>query len=96
MSRLYASIDSDARKTQATSRGYHNVEAHVRGWNLGVRVAARTCGDDDVFDVYVTAGSNGGASDVLVATIESMDDARWFSRMIQDGKIRDHADAVLR
>ena len=91
MSRLYASIDSDARKTQATSRGHHNVEAHVRGWNLGVRVAARTCGEDDVFDVYATSGSSGGESDVLVATIESMEGARWFSRMVQDGKVGEPA-----
>jgi hypothetical protein len=87
MSRLYASIDSDARKTQATSRGFRNIESHVRGWNLGVRVAARTVGEDDVFDVYVTSGSSGGESDHLVATIESFEGARHFSRMVRDGVV---------
>lgn len=74
MSRLYASIDSDSRKTQATSRGHKRIDAHVRGWSSGVRVVARIEDDQDVFDVYATAGSNGHTSDKLVATIRMRDE----------------------
>ena len=70
MSRLYASIDSDARKTQATSRGHKNIEAHVRGWDTGVAVRAMVDSEDrDVFYVYATGGSNDGSLHKLVATI---------------------------
>ena len=69
MSRLYASIDSDARKTQATSRGHRHISTHTRGWDSGVLVVADTTGDEDVFRVYATGGSNGEQSKTLVATI---------------------------
>lgn len=69
MSRLYASIDSDARKTVPTSRGFKRIDTHTRGWDSGVRVVARVEDEQDVFDVYATGGSNGGTSDKLVATI---------------------------
>ena len=69
MSRLYASIDSDARKTQATSRGHRRISAHVRGWNDGVRVVARIEDDSDVFDVFATGGSSGHRPETLVGTL---------------------------
>lgn len=70
MSKLYASIDSDARKTQATSRGHRSISAHVRGWDVGVSVEARV--DDDgevVLYVYRTSGSNGAGSSKLIAEV---------------------------
>lgn len=72
MSRLYASIDSDARKTSATSRGHAHIDAHVRGWSEGVRVVARAAvAGFDEFDVYATSGSTGGAGDVLLGTLRA-------------------------
>lgn len=81
MSKLYASIDSDARKTQATSRGHRHIESHTRGWDLGVRVRAihdQIKRDEDVFEIYVTSGSNGGAADVLVGRVSFHDGERYF------------------
>jgi hypothetical protein len=69
MSRLYASIDSDARKTQATSRGHKRIDAHVRGWDNGVEVVANGNGGKDVFYVYATGGSNAPSKRTLVAVI---------------------------
>ena len=69
MSRLYASIDADASKTQATRRGHRNISAHVRGWDSGVEVVASADETGDTFDVYVTSGSNGARSPKLVARI---------------------------
>jgi hypothetical protein len=69
MSRLYASIDSDARKTQATARGHKEISAHVRGWDSGVRVAASIEDGRDVFHVYETGGSHDAASHRLIAVV---------------------------
>jgi hypothetical protein len=70
VSRLYASIDSDSRRTLATSRGHRRIDTHTRGWDSGVRVVAYVDADDhDVIDVYQTAGSNGSASERLIARI---------------------------
>jgi len=69
MSRLYASIDSDARKTQATSRGHKNISAHVRGWDSGVEVVARADETGDVFDIYLTTGSHASGSKQLVGRV---------------------------
>ena len=70
MSSLYASIDADASKTQATRRGYRNISAHVRGWDSGVEVDARHDETGDTFDVYVTTGSNGSGSRLLVGSVQ--------------------------
>lgn len=71
MSRLYASIESDARKTPATSRGHKEIESHTRGWHNGIRVVARATDSGDVFDVYRTGGSNANESDQLIGTLSS-------------------------
>ena len=80
MSRLYASIDSDARKTQATSRGHRVMSTHTRGWSLGVRVVASAdpASDEDTFDVYVTSGSGGNGSDVLLGQVVEQRGQRYF------------------
>ena len=70
MSRLYASIDADASKTQATRRGHKSITAHVRGWNSGVEVRAYVDENDrDCFEVYRTGGSNGGLAPRIVGRL---------------------------
>jgi len=70
MSRLYASIDSDARKTQATSRGHKHIITHTRGWDTGVEVMAWITDDDkDAFDIRLTGGSSGAGGTKLIATV---------------------------
>ena len=69
MSRLYASIDSDARKTQATSRGHKQISAHVRGWDDGVEVQAFADETGVGFYIYQTGGSNGAMNPKLIATL---------------------------
>jgi len=79
MSRLYASIDSDARKTQATSRGHKHIDSHTRGWDLGVRVVASLEDSGrEVFEVYATSGSNGGTSDDLIGRVAMHDGISYF------------------
>lgn len=70
MSRLYASINADASKTEASRRGHKSITTHTRGWNTGVEVHAHVDENDrDVFEVYRTGGSNGGLAPRLVARI---------------------------
>lgn len=37
MSKLYATIDSDARKTKATSRGHREIVTHAASWSGAVQ-----------------------------------------------------------
>jgi hypothetical protein len=80
MSKLYASIDSDARKTEATSRGHKHISTHTRGWDLGVRVRSESdpVSGEPVFEVFVTSGSNGGEADVLVGRVALHHGHRYF------------------
>jgi len=57
---------------------------HVRGWNAGVKVTPREYlnsdnKDTDAFEVYVTAGSHGGARDIrLGRVLDTKDGAVWM------------------
>lgn len=71
MAHFYGEVKGQA-KTPATRRGSKNsgLEAHLRGWEIGVRVVLEYReGVGDVINVYRTSGSNGGGSDVLIATL---------------------------
>jgi hypothetical protein len=85
MSKLYASINSDARKTEATSRGHKHISSHTRGWDLGVRVVATLNHNGrEVFEVYVTSGSSGGPSDDLIGRVALHDGYRYFFPVYKD------------
>lgn len=67
MSKLYASITSDSRKTPATSRGHKEINCHVHGWNKGIRVICRLGSKNNPqFEVWSTGGSNGGDIEKLL------------------------------
>jgi hypothetical protein len=71
MSRLYASIDADASKTEATRRAHKYVSAHVRGWDNGVEVvgSADPNGPSDCFDIYMTSGSHASGPRVYLGQV---------------------------
>lgn len=72
MAQFYGEIKGQAR-TSATRRGSKasGLEAHLRGWNIGVRVVLEYKeGIGDIVHVYRTGGSNGGDNDVLIATLQ--------------------------
>ena len=74
MSRLYAAIDGN--RSGATRQGSKasGIQGHIRGWNVGVRVCGRVNDEDeDVFDVYMTGGSNGQSSDKHIARVKLVD-----------------------
>ena len=68
MSQFYGSISGQG-KTQVTRGGgkASGIQGHIRGWDVGIRVRGRCVEADgeelDVFDVYLTGGSNGATPD---------------------------------
>ena len=71
MSKMYASITTDATKTEGTKRAHKLANAHVRGWNLGVEINAYTTEEGkQVYEVYQTSGSNGSRGMKLCEVVE--------------------------
>lgn len=77
MARFYGEVFGTAR-TAASRLGHRDIGAHVRGWDVGVRIGGRVRGDvdRDVFYLYATAGSSGGASDVYIGRVTLDDNGR--------------------
>lgn len=68
MARLYGSMtNSRHNEVTASNPGY----AHIRGWRAGVNVVPFRESETgrDAFRVYMTSGSNGSMSDVLVGIV---------------------------
>ncbi len=75
MSRFYGDLSGQA-KTVATRRGNTNsgVEAHVRGWDIGVRIEAESDRQDrDTIRLTLTGGSNGNLSGETLLVIKMVD-----------------------
>ena len=68
MSALYGSMAGE--RGEVTKCGNKFLSAHVRGWNVGVRIEARHGEDGDSFMVYRTGGSNGAPRDELIAEVK--------------------------
>lgn len=70
MARFYVSAHGSA-KTEATRMGTtaSGIGAHVRGWDVGVKVVGSDKDGEDLFDVWMTSGSNGHTSSVLLGTV---------------------------
>jgi len=67
---LYVSATSDRGKSETTRGGNGRLSAHVRGWDLGIRVEA-FCSKDGKpsFIVYKTGGSNGATTDEAICEV---------------------------
>ena len=73
MSRFYGSVMGQAR-TEATRRGSANsgVTGHVRGWHVGVETVASAGvlhSENDVLNVFATAGSTGSGPTAYIGTV---------------------------
>lgn len=75
--RTYLSGGPNTRGSEVTAANAKF--AHLRGWNAGVRVTAGIDEEGrDVFHVYVTSGSHGGANDNHVGTVtDTADGPLW-------------------
>jgi hypothetical protein len=85
MSRFYGSLTGQA-KTTATRRGgpSSGVEAHVRGWEIGVRTQVYDYNGQDRVRVYVTSGSNGRTSERQVGEWVMHEDG--FANLLETSK----------
>jgi len=81
MARFYTS-GNNSRGNQFTAQGGNTQAVHTRGWDAGVEVRAHPLngmGDQpDVFDIYMTTGSNGHGQSVLIGTVISTDHGPEF------------------
>ena len=73
MAHFYASING-ARESIATKTGTKNsgMQAHVRGWNIGVDVRLSHENGKDVVRVYKTSGSNGRDKNLIAEYTEEV------------------------
>lgn len=71
MAQFLGSVQGQRGEATRLGSKVSGLEVRANGWNSGVRVAARHTGDQDVFYIYATAGSNGHRGDTLVATVDN-------------------------
>jgi hypothetical protein len=71
MSKLYCKVVGD-RDKPVTKAGHRVLEAHVSGWDFGVRVEAEVTASGSIkFRVVETGGSNSPKETKLVHTVEA-------------------------
>jgi hypothetical protein len=71
VARFYGSLTGDQAKTEATRIGHKSLIAHVRGWNLGVRIFCDKVGEDEIrIRVYRTGGSNDPTIKEFIGMVE--------------------------
>jgi len=72
MARFYAEIQGNRGMTARQGSQDSGIWGHIRGWNVGIRIEGYVDEDGtDYFRVYRTSGSNGGASDILIAIVRA-------------------------
>ncbi len=70
MSHFYVSAQGARGPVTRTGTKSSGIDAHVRGWDSGVKVLASVDSEgNDSFDVYRTSGSNGGLSDEYIGCV---------------------------
>jgi hypothetical protein len=81
MARFRATIKGSRGDASRLGDARTGMTASVNGWDLGVRVVAGAVETDtrgDVFDLYMTSGSNRHATDVYLGRVSLVDGARVF------------------
>lgn len=70
MARFYAQVQGSRGEATRTGGKESGIWSHTRGWDLGVQVVGRVDDDgNDVFDVFVTRGSNRKHERFLLCTV---------------------------
>lgn len=66
MARFRATIQGQrgaASRLGSTSSG---IQAYINGWDIGINVDGMAGPDNDIFNVYLTGGSNGGSGSLFI------------------------------
>lgn len=70
MAHFYGNIQGNRGEATRMGTKQSGIEAHIRGWNNGVRVEGFVNAEGkDCFHIFATGGSHGGATK-LIASIE--------------------------
>lgn len=70
MAHFYGSMQGGRGETTRTGTKYSGMNAHVRGWNLGIKIELSHENGRDIVSVYQTGGSNGHGPRILLAQID--------------------------
>lgn len=73
MAQFYAEIQGNRGPASRMGSKDSGITSHVRGWDVGVRVAIHHVDGTDYVSVFRTGGSNGHSSDKLIAQFSDHD-----------------------
>ena len=74
MARFYGSLTGDQAKTDATRIGRNTLKAHIRGWNVGVKIFCEKTENGKIkISIYRTNGSNDPTIQEFVAVVEGVE-----------------------
>lgn len=73
MSRFYGSLNGGRGESTRGGTTKTGINAHARGWNIGGKVSVHDAGGKDTVTLYITGGSNGHFSDVLIGMWQLVD-----------------------
>lgn len=69
MAQFYAEIKGNRGKASRMGTKASGIEAHIRGWDIGVRIFIHHGDGKDIIEVYKTGGSNNRQTGELLATL---------------------------
>ena len=73
MARFFSSIIGNRGEATRVGTPNSGITARVQGWHSGVRVAAYAEGDEDVFVIEATSGSNGSTLGFDIGVVKLQD-----------------------
>lgn len=73
MARFFGELRGNRGDTSRMGSVASGITGHIRGWNVGVRVSGKAEGDEDVFHIYATGGSNGHAPERRIGSVRLID-----------------------
>jgi hypothetical protein len=86
MAHFYANIQGTRGEATRCGDKKSGIDGHIRGWNIGARVALRynSKTDKDECTIYLTSGSNGDKSSIVLGSYTEDD----FKKPIEVAMVR--------
>ena len=95
MARFIGYVQGQSGQASRLGSPRSGITAEARGWNVGIVANGRADGDEDVFDVYLSGGSNAAISRRHLGTVTVEDGSPVF-RLTRQFKVEmDGADPVV-